>query len=83
GEVAVTQPGLVMDHPVGSVGCVSGKGASHTLDRRDSPSICSPAEGIRHSVSNEGHEGSLPRSSRPKRTKSCPPAVNRLVISGP
>ncbi|MCI14024.1 DUF4283 domain protein, partial [Trifolium medium] len=74
GEVAVTQPDLVMDPPAGGVDCV---------DIRVSPSICYPAKGLSHSVTFEGHEGSLPRSSRSKRTKSCPPAVNRLVLSGP
>ncbi|MCI50811.1 hypothetical protein A2U01_0072055, partial [Trifolium medium] len=80
----VTQPVLGMDHPVGSVDCVSGKGAFHrSLDRRDSPSICSPTECLRHSVSIGGHEGSLLRSSRSKRTKSCPPDAIRSVLSGP
>ncbi|MCI27000.1 hypothetical protein A2U01_0048198, partial [Trifolium medium] len=84
GKVVATQPVLGMDHLVGSDDCVSGKGASHrSLDRLESPSICSPVEGLSHSVSIGGHEGSLPRSSRSKHTKSCPPVESRSVLSGP
>ncbi|MCI60814.1 hypothetical protein A2U01_0082070, partial [Trifolium medium] len=84
GEVVATQPVRRMDHHVGRAACASGKGVSSIpLDNCDSPSICSPAEGVRHPVSVGGLEESPPRSSLMKRTKSCPPGVNRSAISGP
>ncbi|MCI06305.1 DUF4283 domain protein, partial [Trifolium medium] len=83
GEAVISQdPGT--DSPVWSVDRGSGKGDSSILvGDRGSPSICSPADGLRHSVSTAGHGESPPTPCRIKRTKSCPPGVNRSVISGP
>ncbi|MCI19132.1 DUF4283 domain protein, partial [Trifolium medium] len=83
GEAVVSQVSGT-DNPVWSIDRGSGKGDSPILvGDRGSPSICSPADGLRHSVSTVGHGESSPTPCRIKRTKSCPPGVNRSVISGP
>ncbi|MCI37391.1 hypothetical protein A2U01_0058615, partial [Trifolium medium] len=75
GEAVVSQYAPGSDNPVWSVERGSGKGDSPILvGDRGSPSICSPADGLRHSS---------PTPGRINRTKSCPPGVSRSGLSGP
>ncbi|MCI68929.1 hypothetical protein A2U01_0090190, partial [Trifolium medium] len=54
-----------MDHPVGCGDRVSGNGDSPLLsDGQGSPSICSPADGLRRPAGSGGHEGSSPTPCR-------------------
>ncbi|MCI74980.1 hypothetical protein A2U01_0096246, partial [Trifolium medium] len=77
GEAVVSQSAPGTDNPVWSVECGSGKGGSPILvGVRGSPSICSTADGLRHSVSTAGHGESSPTPGRLNCTKSCPPGVN-------
>ncbi|MCH79622.1 cysteine-rich receptor-like protein kinase, partial [Trifolium medium] len=66
----------------GRVDCVLGlRDSPHVSEAQDSPSICSPGDGIRQHVESGGREGSPPTFCRNKRTKSCLP-VERSMISG-
>ncbi|MCI68849.1 hypothetical protein A2U01_0090110, partial [Trifolium medium] len=75
---------LGTDSPVGSGVRDQGTGDSPQLSGvQGSFSIRSPSEGPRRAVVIRESEGSFPIPFRGKRTKSCPPGVNRSVISGP
>ncbi|GAU22593.1 hypothetical protein TSUD_134930 [Trifolium subterraneum] len=84
GEAGEICSDMVLSHPVGSVVLVPGISNSPIVSGdQGSMSICSPVVGLRSPVGEKGQEVLRSSPLRNSRTKSCPPGVNRSMLSGP